>query len=219
MEDNKSKHQLPPFIILKHVSNSHFLIPWQALILVQLRWVRAAERGIGSVKYGKFQSDYQARLKWSWTLGPVSWFPHQGQESSRRCPLRPTWGTYVGILTSCADKGGKLWRGNGCWRRPGEERWGGADGTSQHSHPTQGIPGALCQDGKEREPRAETQHGCPLARERKAAWFLRHEALSLVVLIQLMSLPTFFPMGPLVCLLMFPERVCVVGNGGMGEDG
>lgn len=49
-------------------------------------------------------------------------------------------------------------------------------------------PGQGGERAKSREPA-----WIPLGRERKAAWFLRQEALSLLVLIPLMSLSTFFP--------------------------
>lgn len=59
------------------------------------------------------------------------WFPPQSQNASKSIYLGLTSSTPVGILTSYADKRRKLWKGNGCDFQ-GEERWGGADGISQH---------------------------------------------------------------------------------------
>ena len=67
-----------------------------------------------------------------------------------------------------------------------------------------------------RDEEQRASRDIPLAGEGKAAEFLRSKALSLVVLIQLVSLSPFLPIGYLVCLLTSPGPVGVTGHEGVG---
>lgn len=166
------------------------------------------------MKNGKFQSDYQASLRRSWTPDTGASFPGSHTEA-RQAPegvhagrlAAPRLGFSLPVLTkggSSVEEMGVDFQG-----RKGEvERMAPLRVLIIPKEFREHRPGQGGERAKSREPA-----WIPLGSQRKAVWFLRQEALSLLVLIPLMSLSTFFPISHLVCLLTFPGGVLQ----GMGE--
>lgn len=100
---------------------------------------------MGSLKVRQFQSDHQESLKLSWMLGSISLVPTLRQEMPQSALTQGTlWVTLVGILTSYADKRGKLCRGNGCWLLGGGKvRWARRHLSASSVHPRNSgnVPG------------------------------------------------------------------------------